>query len=67
MHAPDEAPDFAQLMGVENAEPTGEVVGDSDVVRIEHEVTEGDMDREEGGGEEEPQEQGMRHGHPSPT
>jgi len=64
VHAPDEAPDVAQLVGVKTAEPTGEVVGDSDVVCIEHEVSEGDMDGEEGGGEEEPQEQGMGHGHP---
>lgn len=64
-HAPDKAPNVAQLVGVKLAEPSGEVVGDSDVVCIEHEVSEGDMDGEEGGGEEEPQEQGMGHGRPS--
>lgn len=52
---PDETPNVTQFARVEDAEPTGEIVGDSDVVCIEHEVSEGDMDREEGGGEEEPQ------------
>lgn len=59
--APDEAPDVAKIMGVEVCESAGEVVGDSDVVRIEHEVAEGDMDGEERGREEEPQQQRMRH------
>lgn len=44
MRAPDETPNFAQLVDVEVTEPAGEVVGNSDVVRIEHEVSEGDMD-----------------------
>lgn len=54
-HVPDEAPDVAQLARVEIAEPAGEIVGDPDVICIEHEIFEGDMDGEEGRGEEESQ------------
>ena len=66
MRAPDEAPDVAQLVGVEICESASEVVSDSDVVRIEHEVSEGDMDGEEGGREKETQQQRMRHGQSPP-
>lgn len=57
--SPYETPDIGELVYVEVLEAVGEVVGDADVVCIEEEILEGDMDGEEGGGEEETEKEGM--------
>lgn len=51
--SPYEAPHFAEVLGIELPEAPGEVVRDSDVVRIDPEVLKSDMNGEEGGREEE--------------
>lgn len=56
-----EAPYFAQVPCIIFAEPTSEVVGNTDVVRIYPEVLECDVYGEEGRGEEEAEQEGMRH------
>jgi hypothetical protein len=46
-------------VGVNFPEPAGEIVGDSNIVRIYCEVSQSDMDGEEGGGEKEAEEETM--------
>lgn len=47
-------------MDIELSESAGEVVGDADVVCVDKEVLESEVEREEGGREEETEEEGMR-------
>ena len=58
---PYKAPYVPQFLDVEFFESPGQVVGDSNVVRIDPEVLKGDMDREERRREEEAEKEGMRH------
>lgn len=47
-------------MNIEFSESAGEIVGDTDVICVNKEIFEGKMEGEEGGGEEETEEEGMR-------